>query len=170
LIAEKKYVGTIKNMKRIIITISLISVLALSACSSKSNDSINDSSNPSDTETTATANSNGIDSKDGSATGKSKAATPPTAAMPGSKATPNALAWKVVTDISATCAKALQPFRDFEDKHPDGLSREQYQTAAEQKEMNAAMTAVQSNTKICTKKEFDTWYNQEYLGWSRSSK
>ena len=90
--------------------------------------------------------------------------------MPGSKATPNALAWHVVTDISSTCSKALAPFRDFETAHPAGLNREQYQTPAEQKAMNAAMTTVQSNTKICSKKEFDEWYNQEYLGWSRSSK
>ena len=157
-------------MKRIIIALSLISVLALSACSSKDNDSTNGTNETSQTETTANANGNGIDSEDGTTSGKVKTAKPPTAAMPGTKSTPDALAWKVVTDISSTCAKALQPFRDFENAHPDGLNREKFQTPAEQKEMNAAMTLVQSDTKICSKKDFDTWYNQEYLGWSRSSK
>jgi hypothetical protein len=36
--------------------------------------------------------------------------------------------------------------------------------------MNKAMTIVQSDRKICSKKDFDLWYNEEYLGWSRSNK
>ena len=148
-------------MKRSIISITIATtiVLALTGCSSSKNDG-NTIANPRDT-------ANGIN-KSGST--ETKTAPAPVAAKPGSKAVPNETPWRVVTEISADCANTLKPFRDFEKKFPNGLARESNATAAETEAMNKAMTIVQSNRKICSKKDFDLWYNEEYLGWSRSNK
>lgn len=100
---------------------------------------------------------------------KTKPVAPPVAAKPGEKVEPNSIKWRVVTEISDTCAAALKPFRDFEKKYPNGLARESMASKAETEAMNKAMTLVQSNRKVCSKEDFDLWYNEEYLGWSRSN-
>lgn len=152
-----------------LIAVIIAGSLILSGCSSK-RDSSGLIQNPRDV-------LNGVEeidktTTDAGSTVKNKDSKPvaPIAAKPGEKATPNETKWRVVTEISATCADLLKPFRDFEKKYPNGLAREMNATKAETDAMNQAMTKAQSNKKICSEKDFNLWYTEEYLGWSRSNK